>query len=230
MAVDEPVPVDAGALDVKIMTRSTLLFEVLLSPAGTLKLPAPLPPLGKQALIVAKLEPVAVDKVAHHVSVTMETKAKSVHDFFVWSSRMFTWAELQSLRRWSMYGVKYSFAGTLIPKHLQGLVHEATSLMLRHSAYPHAANTRRASNSSHAVIVIKPHNELRSLHLYLSKHHCTKFPCFQHPSPRVPTVPSHVSFYPKTSHSPLTNKSNPRLHCPAIVSVRSEASWKSPLP
>ena len=151
MAVDEAVPVDVGANDVNVMARSTLLFEVLLSPAGTLKLPAPVPLLGKQALIVARLDPVAVDKVAHRVSVTMEARAKTVNDFFVWSSKMFTWADLRTLRQWSMYGVQYSFAGTLIPKHLQGMVHEATSLMLRQSAYPHAANAR-STITAHVII------------------------------------------------------------------------------
>ena len=44
MAVDQTVPVDAGAHDVTIMKRSTLLSEVLLSPGRALKLPAPFPP------------------------------------------------------------------------------------------------------------------------------------------------------------------------------------------
>ena len=147
MAIDEPVPVDAGARDVSIMQRSTLLFEVLLSPGHTLKLPAPIPLLGKQSLLVARLEPVAVDKVSHLVTVSMEAKAKSVHDFFVWSSQTFTWAELRSLRQWSIYGVQYSFSATLIPQHLHATVQEATSLMLRQSAYPQAANPRIHSDT-----------------------------------------------------------------------------------
>eukprot|EP00971_Amphidinium_carterae_P095361 1886900-Amphidinium_carterae.2 len=82
--------------------RALLMFEILLAPEKAMKLPKPLPVLGKNTLLTAQLKILSVAKETESVAASLEPLGITAADYFVWTPAMFPWKEMRTLRAYSM--------------------------------------------------------------------------------------------------------------------------------